>query len=101
MEIPPDPGEINLTPRKLSQEDSVGRKRISPAKQVSFEPKVRINSNSRESALILKERVQGKFFRENCMEKSLIQSKKRKFEIVEQIPGGRTLETSKTPACAS
>ena len=83
MEIPPDPGEINLTPRKFSQEDYLGKKMITPAKQVSFDPKVRINDNSQESALILKERVQGKFFRENCMEKSLIQSKKRKFEIVD------------------
>ena len=62
MEIPPDPGEINLTPRKCSQEDFVGEKMINPVKQVSFDPTVRINANSRESALILKERVQGKCF---------------------------------------
>ena len=103
MDIPLDPGEIYTTPKKVLHEEIVseGPQDIEPAKQVRFDLTVRINANSWESALILKERVQGKFVRESGIEESLIPTKKRRVERLEfdvhgaLIPGGRTLETAK------
>ena len=67
MENTPDPGEIYTTPSTIviNEEIMTGATQdIEPAIQVRFDSTVRINDNSQESAMLLKERVNGKFVRE-------------------------------------